>query len=69
MESPVAEAHGVARCRPTTKRVDGSDLRCTFCGKLRTEVETLIAGPGIYICNECVALCNEIIDEERAPTH
>jgi hypothetical protein len=60
-------AHGVSRRRPTTKWVDGSP-RCSFCGKLGTEVERLIAGPGVNICNECVVLCNDIIDEERAPT-
>jgi hypothetical protein len=37
---------------------------CTFCGKDNTEVEKLIAGPGVYICNECIALCNDIITTE-----
>jgi ATP-dependent Clp protease ATP-binding subunit ClpX len=46
--------------------LDGA-LRCSFCGKLRTEVDRLIAGPGVYICNECVVLCIEIIDEELRP--
>ncbi|HBI24273.1 MAG TPA: ATP-dependent Clp protease ATP-binding subunit ClpX [Nitrospiraceae bacterium] len=41
-----------------------SDLRCSFCGKKRTEVKKLIAGPTVYICNECVDLCNDIIAEE-----
>lgn len=39
-------------------------LRCSFCGKSQNQVKKLIAGPGVYICNECVGLCNEIIDEE-----
>jgi len=39
-------------------------LRCSFCGKSQNQVKKLIAGPGVYICNECVDLCNEIIDEE-----
>src|SRR3990172_5874257 len=39
-----------------------SDLRCSFCGKKRTEVKKLIAGPTVYICNECVDLCKDIID-------
>lgn len=39
-------------------------LKCSFCGKSQNQVKKLIAGPGIYICNECVSLCNEIIDEE-----
>lgn len=39
-------------------------LKCSFCGKSQNQVKKLIAGPGVYICNECVDLCNEIIDEE-----
>lgn len=39
-------------------------VRCNFCGKQRNEVKKLIAGPGVYICNECVALCNEIVQED-----
>lgn len=39
-------------------------LECSFCGKNQKEVKKLIAGPGTYICNECVALCNDIIAEE-----
>ncbi len=41
-------------------------LRCSFCGKSQDEVEKIIAGPTVYICNECVELCNDIIEEERA---
>jgi hypothetical protein len=40
---------------------------CTFCGKSRLEVHRLIAGPGVHICNECVALCDDILAEELAP--
>jgi ClpX C4-type zinc finger len=40
-------------------------VRCSFCGKPNSEVEKVIAGPGVYICNECVQLCNEILDEEQ----
>jgi ATP-dependent Clp protease ATP-binding subunit ClpX len=40
-------------------------LRCSFCGKSQKEVKKLIAGNGVYICDECVSLCNEIIEEER----
>lgn len=43
---------------------DGQILRCSFCGKSQDEVKKLIAGPTIYICDECVDLCNEIIAEE-----
>ncbi len=41
------------------------DLRCSFCGKSQREVKKLIAGPNAYICDDCVALCNEIISEEN----
>ena len=44
---------------------DGSDLlKCSFCGKSQKQVKKLIAGPGVYICDECIDLCNEIIEEE-----
>jgi ATP-dependent Clp protease ATP-binding subunit ClpX len=39
--------------------------RCTFCGKQQTQVERLIADPGVFICNECVDLCQQIIQEGR----
>lgn len=44
-------------------------MRCSFCTKNQVEVEKLVAGPGVFICNECVALCNEIIADEllKAP--
>jgi ATP-dependent Clp protease ATP-binding subunit ClpX len=42
-------------------------LLCSFCGKSQRQVKKLIAGPGVYICDECIDLCNEIIDEEFAP--
>lgn len=48
----------------TTKDSSGS-LRCNFCGKGQKEVKKLIAGPGVYICDECIDLCNDIIDEEK----
>src|SRR6056297_2180415 len=43
---------------------DEKHLRCSFCGKSQDQVRRLIAGPNVYICNECVDLCKEIIDEE-----
>ena len=52
------------------KLPDGDDnkgdklLYCTFCGKSQHEVKKLIAGPSVFICSECVGLCNEIIREE-----
>jgi ATP-dependent Clp protease ATP-binding subunit ClpX len=48
---------------------DGSDLlKCSFCGKTQRHVKKLIAGPGVYICDECIELCNEIIAEELTET-
>ncbi|MEY4225398.1 MAG: ATP-dependent Clp protease ATP-binding subunit ClpX [Actinomycetota bacterium] len=47
----------------------GEQLLCSFCGKTQRQVRKLIAGPGVYICDECIDLCNEIIDEElKAPS-
>ncbi len=52
-----------------TKKGDGSDnLFCSFCGKNQTEVKKLIAGPAVYICDECIQLCSEIIEEEGEKT-
>jgi ATP-dependent Clp protease ATP-binding subunit ClpX len=48
---------------------DGGDLlKCSFCGKSQKQVKKLIAGPGVYICDECIDLCNEIIEEELHET-
>ena len=41
--------------------------RCSFCGKSQTEVKTLVAGPGVFICDECVQLCRAIIDKKQKP--
>ncbi|WP_394941763.1 ATP-dependent Clp protease ATP-binding subunit ClpX [uncultured Ilumatobacter sp.] len=43
-------------------------LKCSFCGKSQKQVKKLIAGPGVYICDECIDLCNEIIEEELTET-
>ena len=49
----------------TTRTTDSSKiLYCSFCGKSQHEVRKLIAGPSVYICDECVELCNDIIREE-----
>ncbi|MEE6272779.1 ATP-dependent Clp protease ATP-binding subunit ClpX [Georgenia wangjunii] len=49
------------------RTAEGTDLlKCSFCGKSQKQVKKLIAGPGVYICDECIELCNEIIDEELA---
>ena len=48
---------------------ESSDLvKCSFCGKSQQQVGKLIAGPGVYICNECVRLCNDIIEKEGIAT-
>jgi ATP-dependent Clp protease ATP-binding subunit ClpX len=63
--------------KPTNERNDslvarvgetGDLLKCSFCGKSQKQVKKLIAGPGVYICDECIDLCNEIIEEELAET-
>ncbi|MDQ3305471.1 MAG: ATP-dependent Clp protease ATP-binding subunit ClpX [Actinomycetota bacterium] len=46
----------------------GDLLKCSFCGKSQKQVKKLIAGPGVYICDECIDLCNEIIEEELSDT-
>ncbi|MEY3483873.1 MAG: hypothetical protein RLZZ218_708, partial [Actinomycetota bacterium] len=46
----------------------GDMLKCNFCSKTQKQVLKLIAGPGVYICNECIDLCNEIIEEEMGKT-
>jgi len=48
---------------------EGGDLvKCSFCGKSQKQVKKLIAGPGVYICDECIDLCNDIIAEELTDT-
>ena len=46
------------------KSTAAGNYRCSFCGKGQEEVKKLIAGPSVYICNECIELCNEIMVEE-----
>ncbi len=53
-----------AKTTQTAKRL----YRCSFCGKAQTEVKTLVAGPGVFICDECVHLCRQIIKQKRKPT-
>jgi ATP-dependent protease Clp ATPase subunit len=48
----------------TAERKPPDDMHCSFCGKLKTEVARLVAGPTVYICDECVALCEDIIAED-----
>ena len=44
---------------------NNSSLRCSFCSKSQSEVRKLIAGPNVYICDECIEICTDIISEER----
>ena len=46
------------------KYEDKKQLKCSFCGKNQDQVKRLIAGPGVYICDECIELCSEILEEE-----
>ena len=49
----------------TRSAATAAGVRCSFCAKPSSEVEKVIAGPGVYICNECVGLCGEILQAER----
>jgi ATP-dependent Clp protease ATP-binding subunit ClpX len=53
------------RRRAASARKPTSTLTCSFCGKHQRQVKKLIAGPGVYICNECIDRCVEIIAQER----
>jgi ATP-dependent protease Clp ATPase subunit len=46
------------------KQMPGEVLKCSFCGKSQHQVVKLIAGPGVYICNQCIDLCNQIVEDE-----
>src|SRR3970040_1712305 len=63
----VVHSPGEARPRSMTSMSHDRHLRCSFCGKSKDSVRKFISGPSVYICNECIALCNEILaeDEER----
>ncbi|MFZ7121235.1 MAG: ATP-dependent Clp protease ATP-binding subunit ClpX [Eubacteriaceae bacterium] len=50
-----------------SKYDENKQIRCSFCGKAQSQVKRMVAGPGVYICNECIELCQEIIDEEFIP--
>jgi ATP-dependent protease Clp ATPase subunit len=51
-----------------TTRANRREYHCSFCGKAQTEVKTLVAGPGVFICDECVHLCRPIIEKKNKPT-
>lgn len=53
--------------RTDTESRKGRLVACSFCGKSSNDVRKLVAGPAVHICDECVGLCNEILDESRAP--
>jgi len=55
---------GRARCRDDRPQADNT-LYCSFCGKSQYDVRELIAGPTVFICDECVALCDDIIENEE----
>lgn len=62
----------VARWQSSLRRALGSgprpgtmEPRCSFCGKRRRDVQKVIAGPGVFICDQCVRLCNEVLTEDR----
>jgi hypothetical protein len=59
-DRPMPNAH--------TTRALKREYRCSFCGKAQTEVRTLVAGPGVFICDECVELCRPIIETKDKPT-
>ena len=48
--------------------IEKKQLKCSFCGKTQEQVKRLVAGPGVYICDECIELCSEIIEEEFEET-
>ncbi|MBR3537703.1 MAG: ATP-dependent Clp protease ATP-binding subunit ClpX, partial [Eubacterium sp.] len=49
-----------------SNRIDEKKVRCSFCNKSQDQVHKLIAGPGVYICDECVDICTEIIEVDNA---
>ena len=57
---------GLVNWRQWEQLKRSEQLKCSFCGKSKQQVGKLIAGPGVYICDECVEFCNEIIREDRS---
>src|SRR5271154_4288013 len=51
-----------------TRSAQALQVRCSFCAKPSSDVERMVAGAGVYICNECVGLCNDILKSERNPS-
>ena len=50
-------------------RKEDQSIRCSFCGKRETQVERLIAGPGVYICSECVQACVQLLQDDLRVDH
>ncbi len=50
------------------RRPSKSDPRCSFCGRTASQVDKIITGPSVHICNECVKLCNEVLAEDKKQT-
>jgi hypothetical protein len=63
----LALTKGIAVPEPRTTQTSKRAYRCSFCGKAQTEVKTLVAGPGVFICDECVQLCRQVVDKKRKP--
>jgi hypothetical protein len=59
---------GTAMPQPSATQTSKRVYRCTFCAKAQTEVKTLVAGPGVFICDECVQLCRQVVEKKRQPT-
>ena len=49
---------------PTEQKLREDENSCSFCGKFENEVKNLVAGPAVFICNECIILCNQLIDDK-----
>lgn len=65
MKSWLARTFGRSEAKKDADPVETADLWCSFCGKHRREVRKLVAGPNVYICDGCIALCVHIVDEEE----
>lgn len=57
------------RLRPRRRRDRLPDFSCSFCGKHRSKAKACIAGPGVYICDECIRICNEILHDRGIALH
>jgi hypothetical protein len=59
LKATIRSAMGKVPRRP------GPEPRCSFCGKSKRDVTKIVAGPGVFICDRCIVLCSEVLDEER----